>query len=164
MKQFHNVSLKTEIGTLIIECNSSEIRSLTLSEPNEAYSISDSAEPACPLCAETIRQLKEFFSGARTDFTLPLTFSGSKLQMAVWNYLQTIPYGKTVSYSDVAAGIGCKSIRATATAVGQNPLPIFIPCHRVIRKDQSIGQYSLGGSTVKKVLLKLENKEVEEPQ
>ena len=157
MKQFHSVGLKTEIGTLIIQCSGSEIHSLSLSECDECHS--DSAEPACPLCAETIRQLKEFFSGDRNDFTLPLSFSGTKMQTAVWNYLQTIPYGQTVSYSDVAAGIGCKSIRAVATAVGQNPLPIFIPCHRVIRKDQSIGQYGLGGPTVKRYLLKLESKD-----
>ncbi len=157
MKQFHSVSLKTEIGTLIVECSGLEIRSLTLSEHDGTHSLSDSAESACPLCAETIQQLQEFFSGTRSNFQLPLTLSGSRLQTAVWNYLQTIPYGKTVSYSDIAAGIGCKSIRAVATAVGQNPLPIFIPCHRVIRKDQSIGQFSLGGSSVKKYLLNLEN-------
>lgn len=160
MKQFHNVSLKTEIGTLIIECSGSEIRSLSLSERDGWCS--DSAEPTCPLCAETICQLKEFFSGTRSDFMLPLAFSGTKMQTAVWNYLQTIPYGQTVSYSNVATGIGCKSIRAVATAVGQNPLPIFIPCHRVIRKDQSIGQFSLGGSSVKKYLLNLENNGMKE--
>lgn len=156
MKQFHKVSLKTDFGTLVLECSGTEIRSLSLAECGNTDLIS--AEPACPLCAEALTQLKEFFSGVRKDFKLPLTFSGTKLQSAVWNFLKTIPYGQTVSYSEVAAGIGCKSIRAAATAVGQNPLPIFIPCHRVIRKDQSIGKYGLGGMKVKKYLLDLESK------
>ena len=156
MKQFHRVSMQTEFGTLVLECSDTEIRSLSLAEHDNMDLTS--AEPACPLCTEAVKQLKEFFSGVRKDFKLPLTFSGTKLQSAVWNFLKTIPYGQTVSYSDVAAGIGCKSVRAVATAVGQNPLPIFIPCHRVIRKDQSIGKYGLGGTTVKKYLLDLESK------
>lgn len=156
MKQFHVVNLKTEFGTLVLECSDSEIRSLSLAECGITDLSSD--ESACPLCTEAVKQLKEFFSGVRKEFKLPLTSSGTRLQSAVWNYLQTIPYGQTVNYSEVAAGIGCKSVRAVATAVGQNPLPIFIPCHRVIRKDQSIGKYGLGGSTVKQYLLELESK------
>jgi methylated-DNA-[protein]-cysteine S-methyltransferase len=156
MKQFHGVTLKTEFGTLVLKCSGTEIRSLSLAEQDNADLIS--SEPACPLCTEAVKQLTEFFSGTRKDFKLPLTFSGTRLQSAVWDYLRTIPYGQAVSYSDVAAGIGCKSVRAVATAVGQNPLPIFIPCHRVIRKDQSIGKYGLGGTTVKKYLLELESK------
>lgn len=156
MKQFHKVNLKTEFGTLVLACSGTEILSLSLAE--SGHMDLGSAESACPLCTQTVKQLMEFFSGTRKDFTLPLTFSGTKLQLAVWSYLQTIPYGQTVSYSDVASGIGCKSVRAVATAVGQNPLPIFIPCHRVIRKDHSIGKYGLGGTTVKQYLLELESK------
>ena len=158
MKQFHKVNLKTEFGALVLECSGAEIRSLSLAEHGNTDL--SSTEPACPICAEAVKQLMEFFSGTRKDFKLPLTFSGTRLQSAVWNYLQTIPYGQAVSYSDVAAGIGCKSVRAVATAVGQNPLPIFIPCHRVIRKDQSIGKYGLGGTAVKQYLLELESNDL----
>tara|TARA_B110000285_G_C15056120_1_gene579681 strand:- start:125 stop:406 length:282 start_codon:yes stop_codon:yes gene_type:complete len=82
----------------------------------------------------------------------------SNFQLKVWNYLTTIPRGKVKSYSDVAKAIGKPlAFRAVATAIGKNPFPPRIPCHRVIRSDGSLGGYSgKGGSKTKKMLLKKE--------
>ena len=82
----------------------------------------------------------------------------SNFQLKVWNYLKTIPRGKVESYSDVAKAIGKPlAFRAVATAIGKNPFPPRIPCHRVIRSDGSLGGYSgKGGSKTKKMLLKKE--------
>jgi len=83
---------------------------------------------------------------------------GTKFQRKVWKYLKKIPRGKTKTYSEVAAAIGSpSSIRAVANAVGKNPYPPKIPCHRVIRSDGSLGGYSgKGGIRTKRILLKKE--------
>ena len=163
VKQFHNKTNKNEIfinspiGIIKIVCNDSSVSSLEIVEQtsvqckkNENHFLGDA------LCLKVVQQLHEYFSGTRTQFNLPVTLNGSKLQIAVTNYLCTIPYGKTVSYSQVAESIGCKGVRAVATAVGQNPVPIIVPCHRVIRKDGTIGEFSLVGPELKTYLLKLE--------
>ncbi len=83
---------------------------------------------------------------------------GTKFQLKVWNYIKKIPYGTVKTYSEVAKKIGKPySYRAVANAIGKNPFPPLIPCHRVIRSDGSLGGYSgKGGSRTKKMLLKKE--------
>lgn len=106
---------------------------------------------------QEIKQLAEYFAGQRTEFDLALSFSGTLFQERVWRALQEIPYGKTVSYGQVAAQIGNpKAVRAAGTAVGHNPLPIIIPCHRVIRQNQELGGYRYG-LALKRQLLEWEN-------
>lgn len=87
-----------------------------------------------------------------------MIISGTKFQLKVWNYLKKIPHGKTKSYLEVAKAIGKpKAVRAVANAIGKNPYPIKIPCHRVIRSDRTVGGYSgKGGLKVKLKLLKKE--------
>ena len=87
-----------------------------------------------------------------------MTLKGTKFQLKVWKYLKCIPKGRVISYSDVAKAIKKpKAIRAVANAIGKNPFPPKIPCHRVIRSDGSLGGYSgPGGVKTKKKLLKLE--------
>lgn len=105
------------------------------------------------------KQFNEYFDGKLTSFELEYDLHGSKLQLAVWKALSQVGYGETVSYSDLAEKAGYpKAIRAVATAVRQNPIPIVIPCHRVVRKSGDIGNYSLGGPEVKKYLLELESR------
>jgi methylated-DNA-[protein]-cysteine S-methyltransferase len=102
-------------------------------------------------------QLKEYWAGRRTRFTLPIDLKGSPFQRAVWQELQTIPYGTTRSYSEVADAIGRpKAVRAVGTAIGQNPIPIMIPCHRVVGKDGRLAGYR-GGLALKRELLRLES-------
>ena len=101
-------------------------------------------------------QLSEYLDGKREEFDLDLEFEGTPFQKDVWNALMRIPYGKTVSYSDVAIASGHPgAVRAVGNAVGRNPIPVIIPCHRVIRSDGSIGGYALG-TELKTRLLKLE--------
>jgi len=102
-------------------------------------------------------QLNQYFLGKRNSFEIPLQLEGSEFELKVWNYLKKIPYGKTYSYSELAAEIGSPgSARAVGQANSRNPISIIIPCHRVITADGSIHGYA-GGVWRKKWLLKHEN-------
>ncbi len=101
-------------------------------------------------------QLIEFFAGRRKVFTVPVHQEGTEFQKRVWNELLEIPFGKTVSYLDVAKRLGDpKCIRAAATSNGKNKIAIIVPCHRVIGSDKSLVGYS-GGMWRKKFLLQHE--------
>ena len=101
-------------------------------------------------------QLKEYFSGDRKQFDLLLEIEGTEFQKKVWNELLKIPYGRAISYKELAARLGDeKVIRAAASANGANPLPVVIPCHRVIGSDGSLIGYG-GGLEIKEKLLILE--------
>ena len=108
---------------------------------------------------ETMRQLREYFAGRLTDFDLPLAPEGTPFQAEVWRAVADIPYGETRSYGDIARAINRKdAVRAVGAANGQNPLPIVIPCHRVIGSDGRLTGYG-GGLPLKKRLLALESRQ-----
>jgi methylated-DNA-[protein]-cysteine S-methyltransferase len=114
------------------------------------------AEPADDVAAETRRQLEEYFAGRRRTFSLPLAPAGTPFQLTVWNALREIAYGETVSYGELSRRIGKPAaVRAVGAANGQNPLPIVIPCHRVIGSDGRLVGFG-GGLEVKQFLLRLE--------
>lgn len=116
--------------------------------------IVDSTSPVIEL---SVAQLDEYFSGKRHDFDIPLLFAGTDFQKMVWNALLDIPYGMTVSYSEMARRIGRpEAVRAVANANGANAISIFAPCHRVIGSDRTLTGYG-GGLDAKEYLLKLEN-------
>lgn len=101
-------------------------------------------------------QIHEYLLGERQEFTLKLDVSGTKFQESVWEQLKKIPYGKTNSYTEIAQAIGNpKAVRAVGSAIGKNPVLIVVPCHRVITKDQQLGNYR-GGLAMKRELLTLE--------
>ena len=101
-------------------------------------------------------QLKEYFNRQRKEFDVQLEIVGTDFQKEVWNELKKIPYGETISYGELAERMGDKNkMRAVAAANGANPIPIIIPCHRVIGADGSLTGYG-GGLDVKKKLLELE--------
>lgn len=102
-------------------------------------------------------ELAEYFMGRRHEFSVPVSLDGTPFEKAVWAGLLHIPYGQTVSYSQLGDTCGLRGARAIGTAVGRNPVPILVPCHRVIRKDGSMGGYA-GGTDVKAYLLELERK------
>ena len=104
------------------------------------------------------RQLDEYFDGRRTVFDLPLDFRlATGFRRAVLAHLPAIPYGRTESYAQVAAAAGSpKAVRAVGTACARNPLPVVVPCHRVVRSDGTAGGYA-GGPDAKHVLLTLES-------
>ncbi|HLW32596.1 MAG TPA: methylated-DNA--[protein]-cysteine S-methyltransferase [Aequorivita sp.] len=106
---------------------------------------------------ETVRQIREYFEGKRTEFILKLAPQGTDFQKRVWHELLKIPFGKTFSYQYIANQLGDpKVIRAAASANGKNPISIIIPCHRIIGKDGSLTGYA-GGLHRKKWLLEHEN-------
>jgi len=108
-----------------------------------------------PLLAEAARQLDAYFAGQLTDFDLPLAPAGSRFEQRVWAAMQTIPYGQTRCYGDLAQMIG-SAPRAVGGACGKNPIPIVIPCHRVLAKTGLGGYSGEGGLATKERLLKLE--------
>lgn len=118
-----------------------------------------------PKCQESnthieqlIVELDEYFKGKRKEFSVALNPKGTSFQRGVWEVLQGIPYGKTISYSEEADILKHpKAVRAVANANGKNPIPIVIPCHRVIAKGGGIGGYS-GGLWRKELMLDLEQK------
>jgi methylated-DNA-[protein]-cysteine S-methyltransferase len=102
------------------------------------------------------QQLTEYFAGERKDFDLPLKLSGTEFQLSVLEALQKIPYGETTSYSDIAQRIGRpKAVRAVGAANGRNPIPIIVPCHRVIGSHGDLTGFG-GGLDTKEALLRLE--------
>jgi len=114
------------------------------------------ASPDDPKVVNVFKQLREYFNRERIDFDLQLEIVGTDFQKKVWNELTKIPYGQTISYGELANRMGDKNLmRAVAAANGTNPIPIIIPCHRVIGADGSLTGYG-GGLDVKQKLLELE--------
>ena len=104
----------------------------------------------------TKKQLEQYFAGKRTSFDVALDLVGTEFQVQAWRALCRIPFGKTISYGQQAAKIKKpKAFRAVGSANGKNPIPIIVPCHRVVSSDGSLGGYSLG-LKMKKQLLALE--------
>src|SRR3984885_4579519 len=116
-----------------------------------------------PLLGETIRQLRAWFAGELREFDLPLAPQGSAFNERVWRELCTIPYGETISYGELASRLGSPNAsRAVGRANGANPIPIVIPCHRVIGSNGKLTGYS-GGLPRKEFLLGLEHKQIQLP-
>ncbi|MBL6457555.1 methylated-DNA--[protein]-cysteine S-methyltransferase [Belnapia sp. T6] len=116
----------------------------------------DAAAPT-PLLREAAEQLHDYFDGKRRHFDLSLAPEGSAFRRSVWAALCRIPPGETRSYIDIAREIGCRSPRAIGQANGANPIPILVPCHRVVAAGGGIGGYSGdGGLATKRFLLALE--------
>jgi len=114
--------------------------------------------------ADVMAQLDEYFAGERQAFDLSLDLAGTELQLSVWSELRRIPYGTTISYSELARRVGRPDVvRAVGAAVGQTPVPIVVPCHRVIGKDGSLTGYG-GGLHRKQALLELEHESIGAPR
>lgn len=141
------------IGQIQISGTETHISSIQFVDSSTTHSASDWV-----LGKEAQLQLEEYFSGMRTHFDLPLAPEGTDFQQAVWQALQTIPFGKTASYGEIAAAIGKpKAARAIGQANNRNPIAIVIPCHRVIGANHKLTGYA-GGLWRKEFLLNLENK------
>jgi methylated-DNA-[protein]-cysteine S-methyltransferase len=123
----------------------------------EAAPASQDGPDTAPLAAAA-RQLAEYFAGQRTEFDLPLEMAGTDFQRRVWAALRQIPYGETVSYGELARGLGKASAsRAVGLANGKNPFAVVVPCHRVVGSDGSLTGYG-GGLDRKRFLLALEQR------
>jgi O-6-methylguanine DNA methyltransferase len=105
---------------------------------------------------ETVLQLQEYFRGERKQFQMTLDLRGTPFQQRVWKALREIPYGETRSYGEIAVAVGNPhAVRAVGQANGKNPIPIIVPCHRVIQSDGKLGGFG-GGLDLKEILLALE--------
>ncbi len=112
--------------------------------------------------AEASRQLREYFAGERRAFDLPLRLAGTEFQVSVLEALQEIPYGETTSYGEIARRIGRpKAVRAVGAANGRNPIPIVVPCHRVIGSTGDLTGFG-GGLDTKEALLRLEAEQTQD--
>lgn len=122
--------------------------------------ISNSKTYDIPLLNIAASQLEEYFSGKRKGFDLPVKLSGTDFQNHVWSELCRIPYGDTISYKELAEMVGNpKAYRAVGMANNKNPIPIIVPCHRVIGSDGSMTGYAYG-IHIKKLLLELESQNI----
>ena len=146
---------KSPIGNLIIMEEENAIIKLCFKE-QEIINIKDIQEFETPLLKKAKKQLEEYFEGKRKKFDLALRLNGTSFQNKVWKALLNIPYAKTCSYKDLAKNIGNENAsRAVGNANNKNPLPIFIPCHRVIGSNGKLIGYA-GGLDIKIKLLELE--------
>ena len=146
--------LDTPIGTLRLLSSGTHLTALEF--PNN-HSTGDSAKQHMDkVLSRCTQQLTQYFAGARTHFDLPLEATGTAFQQSVWSALTRIPYGEFRSYADIAAVIGRpKAVRAVGAANARNPIPIIVPCHRVIGSNGSLTGFA-GGLAIKKELLTLE--------
>lgn len=139
------------VGYLRLEADNDGLQSLLLNSPpaDELAVI----PPSHPVLVLAHQQLQEYFSGLRQEFTVPLSMKGTEFQLAAWQALQTIPYGKMVSYKTIAEQIDRpKAMRAVGMANNRNPVAIIVPCHRVIGANGQLVGYG-GGLDMKQWLL-----------
>ncbi len=144
------------LGGITIEAGPGGLRKIAFGQCQPASSPAIAGPLSLARRAE--RQLREYLAGERFSFDLPLDISGSPFQLLVWRALTNIPYGKTASYRAIAMAVNnAKGYRAIGQANHRNPVPIVVPCHRVIAADGSIGGYG-GGLNRKIDLLELEER------
>ena len=150
--------LKCPLGSLLLSSDGAALTGLHLppksNEAIEHHWIRDASAQPFP---EAGRQLSAYFEGTLMQFDLPLLASGTAFQTRVWKELEKIPYGVTISYGELARRIGNpKASRAVGLANGRNPIPIIVPCHRVIGASGKLVGYG-GGLDTKRMLLDLES-------
>ena len=149
MKVYTTVS--TPLGALSVACDGEFLTNLSFGEI-----ICNATPGTSPIIEDAISQLLEYFAGKRKTFTLKLKPKGTNFQKSVWQELCKIPYGETISYKELATRIGIpKACRAVGMANNKNPLPIIIPCHRVVATNGKLTGYA-GGLEIKRFLLELE--------
>lgn len=151
-------TLNTPVGTLQLAVDR-QGRLVEILLPNRNH-VPPHSDPPSPTAAQGMRaarkQLSEYFLRKRRDFDLPLLAEGSPFEQVVWNRLLRLPYGATISYGAIASELGLTNgARAVGRANGANPIPIVIPCHRVIGSDGTLIGYG-GGLALKRALLELE--------
>jgi methylated-DNA-[protein]-cysteine S-methyltransferase len=152
--------LKTElVGELLLTAEAAHLTGVYFNDCNHATLPSRGGLDADnPVLQQAAEELREYLAGARTTFTVPVSFSGTGLQEAVWREIALIPFGETISYTELARRANSvEAVRAVGTATGQNPIGIIIPCHRVMGKDGKLRGYA-GGLERKRSLLALESK------
>jgi methylated-DNA-[protein]-cysteine S-methyltransferase len=145
--------IDTPIGPLTLVASNDALREVRFPNGRPIGPDDGPEAPDHPVLADVARQLREYFAGERTEFDVPLDPQGSAFQRAAWRGLTAIPYGETVSYGEQARRLGHDGkARAIGAANGANPIPVILPCHRVIGSDGSLTGFG-GGLETKAWLL-----------
>jgi len=151
-EEFHEY-YKSPSGNIEIVSSDTSIRKCNFVEDN----LKTPSKNIPPIMKNALEQLKDYFEGKLREFNLQLELNGTEFQLKVWNELQKIPIGKTITYKELAERIGNKkAIRAVANANAKNPISIIVPCHRVIGSDGKLRGYG-GGIKKKKWLIDFEH-------
>jgi len=160
MRSLFYSRMKSPVGTLLLASDECGLRLVSFENSKRAAAVKASWKPDEAPFVEVVRQLQAYFDGERKEFDLLLAPEGTDFQLDVWRSLRVIPYGETISYGQLAERIGNpRAVRAVGLANACNPIPIIIPCHRVIGSDGSLTGFG-GGLSNKKKLLDLENKQM----
>lgn len=150
--------MQSPLGSLLLTANEESLTGVYMGREQGMTTEEGWFKQERPVLKEAEKQLSAYFSGKLRSFNLPICLKGTPFQMSVWEALKGIPYGSTVSYGAIADLIGNpKAVRAVGYANGRNPIPIIIPCHRVIGADGSLTGYE-SGLDKKDWLLKHEEK------
>lgn len=139
------IVVSSPVGNIVLTATLEGLSSLDFID-DATPAVSQPTQPTIhTILTEAAQQLTEYFAASRTEFKLPLAPTGTEFQKKVWRTLQTIPFGITTSYKGIAEQINNqKAVRAVGGANGKNPLPIIIPCHRVVSFSGALGGYSSG--------------------
>jgi methylated-DNA-[protein]-cysteine S-methyltransferase len=153
-------TIESPVGPLLLAGDSNALHSVSFENSKRAARPQAEWKQNRAAFKEVTRQLRAYFNGELKEFALPLAMEGTEFQLRVWNALRTIPYGETISYAQLATRIdNPKAVRAVGLANGSNPIPIIVPCHRVIGSDGSLTGFG-GGLSTKQKLLDLESKQL----
>jgi methylated-DNA-[protein]-cysteine S-methyltransferase len=148
--------IESPIGPLLLAGDHEALRFLLFKRGRDKAKPKADWEPDRSVLKEPVKQIGAYFSGRLKAFDLPLAPRGTPFQASVWDALQRIPYGETISYGELARRLGNpKAVRAVGLANGSNPIAIIIPCHRVIGSNGSLVGYG-GGLSIKQALLAME--------
>jgi len=151
---------ESPIGPLLLAGADSKLKLVSFAKGRHARQVDPDWIEDASVFAEAIDQLQRYFAGNLETFDLPLLLEGTTFQKKVWTALKDIPYGETISYKTLAQRVGSpKAVRAVGAANGANPIPIILPCHRVIGNDGSLTGFG-GGLPLKQKLLALESRQL----
>jgi len=160
MRSITFTRMDSPIGTLTLASDESGLRQINFPENGRPAPSPPDWQDDSSAFAEVLRQLRAYFAGDLEAFDLPLAPEGTPFQRKVWDKLLTIPYGETISYGQLAMRVGNPNAsRAVGLANGSNPIPIIIPCHRVIGSNGKLTGYG-GGLPIKEKLLALEKRQL----
>lgn len=151
------MTVDSPVGSLVIEERGGAVVAIRWGAARAQAATPLLAQAATPLLREAAAQLGAYFAGTRTGFDLPLAPAGSAHQKRVWAAMSAIPYGETRTYGDLAKKTG-SAARAVGGACGANPIPIVVPCHRVVAANGAGGYSGAGGLRTKSALLDLESR------
>jgi methylated-DNA-[protein]-cysteine S-methyltransferase len=152
--------MASPVGTLTLVADDSGLQEINFSRAGQPAPLHSGCDQDESRFTEVVRQLRAYFAGELEDFDLPLAPKGTPFQQKVWSELCNIPYGETISYGELARRIGNPNAsRAVGLANGSNPIPIIIPCHRVIGANGKLTGYG-GGLEIKEKLLALEKRQL----